>query len=337
MRWLQPEYFLKGIYLGLLLFVAMQQPEGHAAGLVPLCALAGLAFALAVAAVVKLREGFRPQGRPVGFLLFLLLESPLLVYLGILGGTAVGAYLLPKDPDLFDADVLLGEMAAGGAALGLLLGLLRQVNRPRPRLTLGLLLAVACLAAAVLLFGYEGKFFGFTASVPAVLALRRPELFGLQLLLGIPVLYLLTFAGREEESEIEIATICAALGVGLLEIADVWKNPNLESVPFLLPLLLYFVYTWRILPGLRVFKHSLRGYGYARVRKYRQALLAFRRALQLDPQNRLAKEGFWSVHGAFDLPLLARDPETLALVDFDLCLERRLVTVAVGTERREAR
>src|SRR5262249_1024888 len=52
------------------------------------------------------------------------------------------------------------------------------------------------------------------------------------------------------------------------------------------------------------------------------ALLAFRRALQLDPNNRLARDEFWNVHVKLDFNQLARDPQLLALVDFTLCIER---------------
>lgn len=322
MRWFHSEYILKGIYLGLLFFVALQQPDGQGVGLAPLCALVGLGLGLLVAAVVKLRLGFRPRGRWIGFLLFLLLDSPRLVYAGILAGMAVAAYLIPRNPRMADPAVLLAELSAGGAGLGLVFGLLRTVERQSARLGLSLLLAVAMIGSALFLFGYEGKFLGFTISIPAEVELVRPELLGYQLLLGIPIFYLLAFAGRKEESEIEIGALCAALGVGLLEVSTVWKNPNLESAPFLLPLLLYFLYTWRIMPGLRVFKHTLRGHSFAQVSNYRMALLSFRRALELDPKNRLAQEGLWSVHRSLDLPRLAKDPQTLALVNFDLCLAR---------------
>src|SRR5262249_8049607 len=45
-------------------------------------------------------------------------------------------------------------------------------------------------------------------------------------------------------------------------------------------------------------------------------------ALQLDPDNRLARDGFWDVHRSLDLEQLSGDPQTLALVDLHLCLER---------------
>lgn len=44
--------------------------------------------------------------------------------------------------------------------------------------------------------------------------------------------------------------------------------------------------------------------------------------MQLDPNNRLARDGFWEVHRSLDLDRLAGDPDTLSLVDLDLCLDR---------------
>ena len=99
-------------------------------------------------------------------------------------------------------------------------------------------------------------------------------------------------------------------------------NPIFKSTPLILPLGLYLVYTMRVLPGLRVFKHTFRGVGYARAGLHRQSLLALRRALQLAPNDPGARNAYWQVHCALDLDKLAGDPATLALVDFDLCLER---------------
>src|SRR5262245_39117828 len=98
----QTEYILKGVFLGLVLYAALllaapkpgefNWQEGlWRCNLGPLI---GLAAALLVATVLKLREGVRIQGRPVSFILFLLLESRNLVYGGIILGMAVGTYLL---------------------------------------------------------------------------------------------------------------------------------------------------------------------------------------------------------------------------------------------------
>ncbi|HTU20332.1 MAG TPA: tetratricopeptide repeat protein, partial [Gemmataceae bacterium] len=135
-----------------------------------------------------------------------------------------------------------------------------------------------------------------------------------------PFFYLLTFAGHEEETEIEIGVMCASLGLGLGILT--YDSKQYQSLAFLLPMLVYFGYTMKVLPSLRVLKHAFRGLSYARVGRYRRALQAFRRALQLDPNNRLARDGFWEVHRSLDLDQLATDSQTLALVDLELCLQR---------------
>src|SRR5260370_41033006 len=95
-----------------------------------------------------------------------------------------------------------------------------------------------------------------------------------------------------------------------------------QSLGFIIPLMLYVWYTTQVLPRLRVFNHSFRGFSYAQIGRHRQAIQAFRRALQFDAGNTLAREGLWSVHRALDLNKLASDPETMAVVDLDMCLER---------------
>jgi tetratricopeptide (TPR) repeat protein len=322
MRWLQPETILKGIYLGFLVYAAALQPDWRAVAVVPLCALGGLVLALAVAAATRVRQGFLVQGRLSGFLLFLLLESPTLIYLGVLTGTVVGIYVMPRNPELVDPDWWLGRAVLGGAVLGVIFGLLTEVKDRWTRLGVGLLLALGLIGGAVYLFGYDGRILGVTFSLAPLVPVADARLFGVQLLLGIPLFYLLDFAGQQDESEGDVASLCALLSLGMLKLFQGTHNPTYEWIPIALPLGLYAYYTWGTLPRLRVFKHSLRGFSYAKIGKHRHALLAFRRALQLDPQNTRAREGFWGVHGRLDVPQLARDPETLALVDFDLCIER---------------
>src|SRR5262249_33537932 len=134
------------------------------------------------------------------------------------------------------------------------------------------------------------------------------------ILLGIPVFYLLTFAGVAEESEVEFGALCAALFVGLWIVLEK-ATDNYYLIAGGVPLLLYLLYTKYILPGLRVFKHTLRGISYARIGQYRLALLSLKRALHYDPDNALARESLWSVHRKMDFDQVVRDPDTLALVD----------------------
>jgi tetratricopeptide (TPR) repeat protein len=325
MRWLPTEYLLKGVFLGLILFAALQQSapgSWQTLAQFNLFILGGLVVALAIGAVTKMREGYRASGRFLLFLLFLLLETPTLVYAGILGGAVAGVILVlpPQHPDLLISCVL------GGAALGLGLGLMRHIQRRSLRLSF-ILLAAAALTTLFLIWFHDP--FSWFHGGRSTEKDEGTYLFAVQVLLGIPFFYILTFAGVEEETEVETGAMAAsfAVGVGLLTI----HRPHFRFVGLLLPAVWYVWYTLFILPGLRVLKHAFRGLSYAEVGRHRGALLAFRRALQLDPQHALAREGFWNVHCALDLKQLANDPETLALVDFDLCLERVASLLVQGT------
>jgi tetratricopeptide (TPR) repeat protein len=307
MRWQQTEFLLKGVYLGLLLFLALLGPAWADLAVVGGCLLGGLVLCLAVAAVRKLREGYRVRGRVPAFVLFLLLENPGLVYAGVLLGLAIGIHVA------FPAVEASWELAAGTVGGGLVLGyvfwLLRHAHAGPARRWLSLALAAALVGAAVAVFLLQ----------PQLFEDQRPML-GAVLLLGIPGFYLLTFASLVEESEVEVAAVCAALGVGLFLASE--GRPTAQFVGLAVPVLLYFGYTRFVLRGLRVFKHVLRGISYATVGQNRAALASFSRALQLDPKNRLAREQLWAVHRRMDFREVANDPETLALVSFELCLER---------------
>lgn len=313
MHVLNREYLLKGVFLGLLLFGAVQagsqaEPVGCVLRLT-LCTLAGLSLALLTAAVLKLREGYRARGKPAAFFLFLLLESPDLIYAGTILGMALGAFLVRPE-----GDNLFGLLTLCGAAFGAALGLVRDLARLF-RLAISLLLAAALVAGLLYWFGEIEQL------RPAEgWKLTNPNYFSLQLLLGLPFFYLLTFAGREEETEVEIGALCAGLGLGLSLLAH--QYPPMRTVGFLAPIMIYFWYTSRVLPGLRVLKHVMRGFSYWKIGRLRQAILSFRRALQLDPANTLAREGLWGIHKALDPGQLGDDADVLAVLDFDLCLER---------------
>src|SRR5262245_23390309 len=91
LSWQQTEFLLKGVYLGLLVMIAYLGPDAAELAQIAGITLAGLALFLGVAAVRKIREGYRVQGRLLAFLIFLLLENPGMVYAGILVGLSGGA------------------------------------------------------------------------------------------------------------------------------------------------------------------------------------------------------------------------------------------------------
>ncbi len=332
MHWLRTEYLLKGLFLGLVLYAALDQaavPPGESTWVhfawVNLSAVAGLAIALTIAAAIRLREGFRVRGRPHLFVLFLLLESPWLVYLGVIAGTLFGLYWIHQGSW---EDPLLAPVLGGGVGLGVVFGLLRQVPRKLARLAYGLIL-MAVMAGGVLFWLGQFDYFGPLPYIYLPYLNQGPQtqvLFAAQILAGTALFYVLVVAGREDESEADIAAVCAGLAVGIGAFSRTFlEGETLAHVGYLfylIPALLYVGYAYRALPWLRVVKHAFRGLSFAQVGGHRRALQSFRRALQLDPKNKLALQGLWSVHRALDVNALADDPQTLALVDLDLCLDR---------------
>src|SRR6516165_4729764 len=113
MRWQQTEFLSKGIYLGLLLYVALQGPTWAEVGQVALITIAGLALSLGLAAYRKRRKGYRVHGKLAAFVVFLLLENPGLVYAGVLLGLAVGAFSIHRGTD--DNWKLLVSVGGGAA------------------------------------------------------------------------------------------------------------------------------------------------------------------------------------------------------------------------------
>jgi tetratricopeptide (TPR) repeat protein len=348
--WHRNEYILKGAFLGLWVFVALQVAVDRDAVRVDLpwvlgWVAAGLAVGLTLATVVQLRRGLRPSQNWAAFPLLVLLESPKFVYGGIVFGLAAGVLsgrefaepvsgpiagwfgltfqdirhlttsALPSDDPAKGnkpGDWLLFCLL-GGVLLGLGLYRFRQVEDPRWRFGMGI-----GVAALMVYLASE-----YVARLPGFAERDARFNLGVYILLGLPFFYLLTFCGEAEESEAEIMTICAALGIALhlmgIGGASVAIGP---AVPFLLPVTIYFVYATRVLPGLRVFKHTLRGYSYLNIGRLREALYYFRRALVWGPNNALARQGMLRLHHGLTLTALDRDPDLIEALDFELCLDR---------------
>ncbi len=304
MRWPLSEFVLKGIFLGLLLYAAFSATDVTAALSVSVWTAGGLAAGVLAAAGRKLAQGFRPAGRPLTFLLFVLLESPGLIYAGVILGLAFGAFSVSPAEDWR----LCAYTVGGGAILGIGMAALRTIHKPMTRFG-GAAAAGAILVAAVIcLLIFD----------PDILSSDRQRTLGTFLLLGLPFFYLLTFVGEAEESEVEVAAWCAALGLGL------WfrQAPARPWLDLLVPLIAYVIYTRQVLPRLRIFKHTLRGLSYARLGRYSAALIALRRATRLDPANRRAREALWEVHRNLDAAKFVADPELVNLIDPHFCLDR---------------
>ena len=110
-----------------------------------------------------------------------------------------------------------------------------------------------------------------------------------------------------------------------------------DKLILLVPLALYFVYVTRYQPGLRVFKHVLRGYGNANLGRIGLALASFSRAMQLDPKSKLAADGLWQIVRSVDITQL--DESTTKLLPIDFCLSMAsayLIGDTIPTEAQRA-
>ncbi|MDY3554571.1 tetratricopeptide repeat protein [Gemmata sp. JC717] len=366
--WHRNEYVLKGLFFGLWIFFALQVPTSPAEAWRDIAWVlgwvgTGLAVGLALGTARLMRRAVKPWDNWKAFPLLVLLESPVFIYSGIMIGLTAGV-LSGRDfaqpwaqplAELFGlswAEIKhnppvgdwLGFCAVGGALLGFGLYRMRQIEDGMWRLAAG--------AGVAALLVYLASTYLLDIKVPAndpadpdkvVSFFASPEArqnLGIYLLLGLPFFYLLTFSGEAEESEVEIMTICAGLGVALHLLGFATGLPGVSgAAPFLLPVTLYGVYAIRILPGLRVFKHVLRGFSYMHHGQLGLALKFFRRALELNPNSELASEGMRQLHNGITLATLERYPDLIADLDFKLCLDRAtalLMTPPTPAGREEA-
>jgi tetratricopeptide (TPR) repeat protein len=351
--WHRNEYILKGVFLGLWVFVALQVAVDPSAVRVDLpwvlgWMTAGLVLGLVGGTALQVRRGVRPWQNWKAFPLLVLLESPTFIYGGVVFGLAAGVLSGREFAEPWAGPVAglfgltfddikhaqstafpdddprkgnlpgdwLGYCAVAGALLGFGLYRLRQVADLWWRFGVGL-----GLGAALIYLGGE-----YANRLPGLAGPEGADArfnLGVYILIGLPFFYLLTFCGEAEESEVEIMALCAGLGVALHLMNVSGKVVNLgPALAFLLPVTIYFVYATRVLPGLRVFKHVLRGYSYQNLGRLRTALIFFRRAAELDPTSPFAVAGMRALHENLSLAKLDREPELVEILDFGLCLDR---------------
>jgi tetratricopeptide (TPR) repeat protein len=323
------EYALKGLYLALWAYVVVTHANWTTVGRLLLFVAGGTALGLILGVGQQLSRGFRPLRNLPGFLLLVLLNSSYFIYLGTVGGLAVGLIFTTDPPE--EREYWLLYFALGGIALGLVFAVIRGIRSSLARLICGGGLGTAIVVGSLL--GAE--------AIPN-LELNNREL-GTILLAGLPFFYLLVFCGETDESEMEIGALCATLGIGLflLRLSSGLEEyaPGVgDKLIFLIPLLLYIVYATRVLPRLRPFKHTLRGYAYLSLGRVRNSLASFGRALQFDRKNELATKGLYQLHRQLDLTSL--DADTIQHLNFDLCLKLASDTLtgaeAVPTEAKRA-
>jgi tetratricopeptide (TPR) repeat protein len=322
-NWQTTEFLLKGVYLGLLVTIAIRHPSPEnplEVAYVGIFVLAGLLLFLGMAAYQKIREGYRVGGRWLGFLIFLLLENPGMVYAGLLVGLSVGTWqyykLRPFDPAVEEAFPLEAVWPVlGGAVLGLIFYAMRFVRQPLQRFGMSLAMLAILVGGTIALYYFRPELFRSNGQ-------DHFRMIGILLLVGIPGFYLLTFAGMVEESEIEIGAMCAALGIGLWAVLAGLSPTISGAVVVLVPLTVFFMYTTRVMPSLRVFKHALRGMSYRHMGQTKLALISLGRALQLAPDNPLARQQLWDIHRDLNFAELKNQPEIVPFLNFNFCLGR---------------
>lgn len=311
------EYLLKGLFLSLWAYLAIQlpwqTPDWNRFGNVVLITGIGLVLGLFVGAFFQFQRGYRPWASPLGFLLTVLLESPFWIYLGVIGGLGVGIVLDHTQHGSDPAKNWLAYFVAGGLVLGYGFYQLRQVKEWIWRLGIAAGIGAALVYLALSYISY----------LPGIEDPDARRTFGIIILVGLPFFYLLSFCGETEESEVEIAALCAAMGIGLDQLGlSSTSQATGGKLVLIAPVIVYFLYATRILPGLRVFKHTLRGYSALRQGQPVQAAIAFRKALRLNPANTMASEGMWALHQHIDLSKLPADAELFKHLDYEFCLDR---------------
>jgi hypothetical protein len=308
MRWAKSEYVLKGVFLGLLFYVSLLNLSWAATGRVALWLVGGFAVALVAAAFRQIRDLKGGVRHPLGFLVFLILENPGLIYAGVILGLAIGAFtenpLSESGGTELDSKILF-YCLIGGAALGYGLSEIREATRGRKRFGIAFALCAAVMAGI----------YYWLMQVNLLEDDHRRMMFGIHLLLGLPFFYLLVFCGWAEESEVEIAAICATLGLALY-LSNAFGK--FQVLGLLIPVGLYCIYSLRVLKPLRVFKHTLRAFGHSEMGRLKEALYSFNRALQLNPLNNLARQGLVKLHQGLQVDQL--DAETRQLLNPTLCV-----------------
>ncbi len=321
LTWQQTEFLLKGVYLGILVMIAWMVPRSLEIATIAGFTLVGLASFLGFAAYRKIREGYSVKDRWLAFVIFLLLENPGMVYAGLLVGLSVGTWVTFE---FRGSDSSVPPEAiwpvVGGAVLGMIFYALRHVRQPLYRLYAGLGIVPVLVGGFIAFYSYRHDLIGVNRN-------DAVDAIGGLLLLGLPGFYLLTFSSLVDESEIEIGAMCAALGIAIWSVRSLVSqvvsiSPVVGGAALLIPLGIFLVYTTRVMPRLRVFKHALRGLSYRQLGQTKLALASLNRALQYDPNSTLARQQMWDLHRDLNFAELKDQPELVSMLNFEFCLGR---------------
>ncbi|MFO0948165.1 MAG: hypothetical protein U1D30_19965 [Planctomycetota bacterium] len=296
------EDLAKGIYLACTYLLVIGSPTVTAAVGTIVGSLFGALICLLLAARRTRQSSRGKRGNLFAAIVLGLLDYPTAFYFGALSGFIAGLFSTTAWP------LGLLIMAPLGILVGAAMHVLKRVEKRWAR-RIGEISLVALSGAAI----WSAGWFGWLVPVgsPAVVALA--------LVLASALFLVLGFAGRDEETELEILLPCLALSVALAQLE---LPPLARGGVVLLPLSLFIVYCERIRKHLVVFKHALRGLGHEQQGNLRDALWYYQQALAVDPKSELAITGTQRVHRKIDLASIAPGDDLLDLVDPIVCLER---------------
>lgn len=299
MWWQIIESLVKGLYLSLMVYLAFVPPSHTKTASTLLVVALSLTVALAIAARRAIAAGAYPRGRPLAYLLYLLLESPKPLYIAVsccLAGILIFTADMNTDPV---PPMFIGVLSC---LIGALIYLTGSICSRATRLA-------AAIAFAVILI---------TMTLPAHFYIMHEQTethrhLAWFFLAGVPLYYLLSFVGESAESEMDVAAWCMLIALGLLHL-------HAPTLSFVIPIAIFYAYVVHVLPQLRSFKLTLRGVGYQQVGLHAKALQAFGQALAIYPDYPLAKHALWDLHRQLDP--IAIDADLLRLIDANVCLDR---------------
>jgi tetratricopeptide (TPR) repeat protein len=297
------EYLLKGLFLGLAYLLVLTGQSSESVGRTAAWTVGAVALVLIVAILPTHSKPKALRGRWLARVVLSVLDRPLAVYVGVISGLVIAAWQNGATVRQLALASLAGTLA------GLILLAVVAFTGPVRRWIISVMLLAL---AAWWWFGPEtlGRWAGLEQPGPVRAA-------SVLVLLGL--FYLLVFAGRAEETELEVGLLCFGLALALVQLE---LPPIAARVVVLAPLGLFVFYCERVRRNLAVFKHVIRGLSYEQQDNLREALRSYRWALRTNSGSELAAAGNWRVHRKIDLSSLAADTVMLELIDPLVCLDR---------------
>lgn len=293
----------KGVFLGLSYVLVIGSPNPSSAlTAIATSLLGGLACMFATSKWKRAKGGVPTSKNFFTAVVLGILDHPTSFYAGALSGFAIGLLATTAWP--WGLLILLPI----GLVVGAGMNLLKRIDQRWLR-RLGDVSFILLLTAGIGIAGFLNGI-GPVGGQAAV---------AVGLVLGSALFLVLAFAGRAEETELEVSLPCLALS---LAMAQLDLPPLARGGVVLLPLSLFIVYCERIRRHLVVFKHALRGLGHEQQGNLRDALWFYQQALAVDPKSELALTGNWRVHRGIDLAAIAPGDDLLDLIDPVVCLER---------------